>query len=111
MFVAVFLSKLSACPVLGVASLWCWLLLFSGFRVSNQVAVFFVFLLSFHFVFLHVVQCVLFSLVVRASVSRLPCLLVKPSIQALRAETMVERFTARMHVREIFYVLLDCSGS
>ena len=35
----------------------------------------------------------------------------KPSPQALRAETMVERFTARMHVREKNHVLLDCSGS
>ena len=51
----------------------------------------------------------------------------KPSLQAFRAETMVERFTARMHValgpgrrsgsddeqkiQEKNHVLLDCSGS
>ena len=34
----------------------------------------------------------------------------KPSLQALRAETMVERFAARMRVPGEFYVLLDCSG-
>ena len=37
-------------------------------------------------------------------------LLGQPSLQALRAETMVERFTARMHVQENLYVFIDCSG-
>ena len=42
---------------------------------------------------------------------RIGSLRAKPSLQALRAETMVERFTARMHVREKFHVFIDCSGS
>ena len=34
----------------------------------------------------------------RAVFGLLICLFVKPSLQAIRAETVVERFTARMHV-------------